>query len=54
MPIEIKDLFVTANVYDGPKKDTAGTVSSAASQQAIQADEEMKLHIIDQAVQQVL
>jgi hypothetical protein len=59
MPIEIKDLFVTANVYDVSKRaaNAPGNNTSetpVASQQNTIADEEMKLHIIDQAVQQVL
>jgi hypothetical protein len=55
MPIEIKNLFISANVYDGKKKDAAvAPAEDNLSHNGALMDEQMKLHIIDQAVQQVL
>jgi hypothetical protein len=54
MPVEIKDLFVSANVFDGKKKDGAAATGTTTPEPGTGVDEQMKLHIIDQAVQQVL
>jgi hypothetical protein len=55
MPIEIKNLFISANVYDGKKKEVAAaTAEENLSHNSAAMDDQMKLHIIDQAVQQVL
>jgi hypothetical protein len=54
MPVEIKDLFVSANVFDGKKKDGVAAAGATAPEPGAAVDEQMKLHIIDQAVQQVL
>ena len=54
MPVEIKNLFISANVYDGKKKDGSNEKQATSIQTGPALDEETKLHIIDQAVQQVI
>jgi len=54
MPVEIKNLFISANIYDGKKKDGANEKQVTQVQAGPVMDEDTKLHIIDQAVQQVL
>ena len=54
MPVEIKNLFISANVYDGKKKDGSNEKQATGIQTGPALDEDTKLHIIDQAVQQVI